>query len=358
MSLLINNSDIRLTNIAKKVFDQQFQEDSQLDKEYDDRRKKIMYDDIIYNLGYLDTAIRFNDARIFQEYAVWLYQLMCYLMKDLDRNRIKEHMVLHYEILNKALAEILSDEDAAKADIFLKDAIAVTEREADSVKEPEHFGLGKYGDIKKKYLEFLMKNDTRGAYDFIEALHKTGYTLENIYVEILQDVMHEVGNMWHRQEISVDKEHYCTSTTQVILSQFYPIIFSSLRNGCTVLSCCVGSELHEMGARMLSDLFEYRGWESIYLGAAVPNEAIIKAVEEHQPDLVALSVTMPQHLPLCYDLVQQLRKANHDIKIAVGGRAFQTTDEIWKKWDVDISTENAVQLVEWAKVNIVDKKRS
>jgi len=356
MSLLMSSSNVRLTSIARKVFDQHFEDDPQLKEEYDDRRKKLMYDDILYNLGYLDTAIQFDDAKLFGDYAVWLYQLMCYIMKDLDRNRIKDQLIMHYQLLNKALSTILSEEESKKAEILLKKAISLTEKEALEFSVSDQFELGKYVEIKKKYLELLMNNDTKGAYEFIELLHKTGYKLEDIYIEILQNVMHKIGDMWHRQEISIDKEHYCTSTTQVVMSQFYPVIFSSNRNGYKLLSCCVGSELHEMGARMLSDLFEYNGWESIYLGAAVPNEAIIKAIEKNQPDLIALSVTMPQYLPTCHKIVEEIRKSNINVKIAVGGRGFQMTDSLWKKWNVDISTDNAVQLIEWANMNIVNKK--
>lgn len=182
-----------------------------------------------------------------------------------------------------------------------------------------------------------------------------GYTLEEIYIDILQEVMIEVGEMWHKQLITVDKEHYCTSTTQVILSQFYPLIFSSNKRNAKILTCTVGSELHEMGARMISDLFEFYGWNSIYLGAAVPNQFIIKAIEENKPDLIALSVTMPQHLAICHELVNLIKEKNLPVKIAVGGRGFNSTDKLWEKWGVDISTDNALQLVKWAETNILEK---
>ena len=113
-----------------------------------------------------------------------------------------------------------------------------------------------------------------------------------------------------------------------------------------MLVACVGSELHEIGARMVADLFEYHGWDSIYLGAAVPVEAIKLAVGEHRPDLVALSVTMPQHLPHCREAVKQLREQDPGIKIAVGGNAFSGT-EIWAGWDV-VYTADARKLVQWA----------
>lgn len=353
MSLLMADQSIKVTNIARKVYDRHFEIDPKLDLEYDDHRKKLMYDDILINIGYLDTAIMFDNPKIFGDYAIWIYQLLCFIMKDLNTERIKEQMIDHYQILNDTLASILDEEDAAKADEILKYAIELTKKETIKFGATSKFELSNYVEVNKKYLDYLLKNDTNGAYKFIESLLKIGYTLEEIYIDILQEVMYEVGEMWHKQLITVDKEHYCTSTTQVILSQFYPMIFSSDKKNAKILTCTVGSELHEMGARMISDLFEYYGWDSIYLGASVPNKFVIKAIEENKPDLIALSVTMPQHLAICHDLVKMIKEKNIDTKIAVGGRGFNSTDRLWEKWGVDISTENALQLVKWAETNIL-----
>jgi DNA invertase Pin-like site-specific DNA recombinase len=62
--------------------------------------------------------------------------------------------------------------------------------------------------------------------------------------------------------------------------------------------------------------------------------------------------TMPQHLPLCLEYVRAIRETFKDVKIAVGGRAFETTDRLWEKWDVDVYKENAELLVDWATKNI------
>lgn len=350
----MSNPSVKVINIARKVYDKHFEIDPKLDSEYDDHRKKLMYDDILINIGYLDTAMEFDDPKIFGDYAIWIYQLLCFIMKDINNERIKEHMIVHYQILNDTIASVLDEKEAEKADQFIRYAIELTKKEKMELSLTSKFELSNYVEVNKKYLDYLLKNDTKGAYKFIESLLKIGYTLEEIYIDILQEVMYEVGEMWHKQIISVDKEHYCTSTTQVILSQFYPLIFSSDKKNAKILTCTVGSELHEMGARMISDLFEFYGWDSIYLGAAVPNEFVIKAIEENKPDLIALSVTMPQHLAICHNLVKLIKEKNITAKIAVGGRGFHSTDKLWEKWGVDISTENALQLVKWAETNILE----
>ena len=160
--------------------------------------------------------------------------------------------------------------------------------------------------------------------------------------------MHRVGDLWHTAQISVDTEHYCTATTQMAMEQLYPAVFEAEPRGRTVLCACPGSELHEMGARAVADIFESDGWDSVYLGAGVPLDAMLHAVEENAPDLIVLSVTMPQHLMACRDMVQAIRGRFPQSKIAVGGGAFRSTSEIWKQWPIDFYTEDARELLQRA----------
>ena len=66
---LLHVSDERVNSLARIVYDKHFELDPKLDVEYDDRRKRLMYEDILYNLSYLDTAMKFNDDKIFSDYA-------------------------------------------------------------------------------------------------------------------------------------------------------------------------------------------------------------------------------------------------------------------------------------------------
>lgn len=355
MNLIVQNVDDKLKKIARKVYEQQLGLDPKLHQYYNEQQKRVMYNDIIYNLEILVVALKFSDGRLFRVYAVWIYQLFCSQIKNVDRKGIRDQMILHYELLGDALSAELPENQMKKARKYLSEAIRVTISECLTPTSPRGFVTRDYQSIKADYLGFMLKNDTRGALEIIAAAAAAGVPIEEIYTNILQEVMHEVGNLWHQSIITVDKEHYCTATTQIALAQFYPVIFGSVKNGYKILSGCVGSELHEMGIRMISDLFEYHGWDSYYLGAAVPKEAILHAIKANHYDLVALSVTMPHHLPLCFELVKAIRQQNPRIKIAVGGRAFQVTDDLCKKWAVDISTKNARQLLDWAQTTFIQK---
>lgn len=191
----------------------------------------------------------------------------------------------------------------------------------------------------------LFRKDSHQAIGMIRKFIDEGISLDDVYVEILSESMRRVGELWHTAEITVDTEHYCTSVTQMAMAQMYDKLFDGERKNKTILSVCPGMELHEMGARIVSDLFENHGWDSIFLGAAVPVDYIMDSVRENRPDLVTLSVSMPQHLMDCEKTIKEIKKEFPDIKVAVGGKAFESTNEIWKKWPVDIYSKDVRDLL-------------
>ncbi len=358
MSSLLRISNDQTNTLAEKAFKMQFDLDQEMANTYSERQRRLMYEDILYNLSYLEIAVKFDDEKIFIEYTRWLYKLLCNLSKNSTDPREQTHRRLkeHYQILEKISEDIEPLELSQRRTHMITKGIEALDQELNQEQDLLYQNSDQYQEIRKEYLNYLIKSDTRAAINLVRTLSKSDISIDDIFQKILQEVMIEVGDLWHRNEISVDKEHYCTSTTQTALSQFYSVIFEQPRNGCKILTCCVGSELHEMGIRMLSDLFEYHGWDSIYLGAAVPKDAILKSISENNPDFIGLSVTMPQHLELCQDIVLGIKEKFPHLKIAVGGQAFSSTHELWKKWGVDISTQNASQLIEWAEKNIVLNK--
>ena len=350
---MIHLADDTMNRIARVVYDRHFELDPKLHTEYDDRRKRLMYEDILYNLSYLDTALKVNDDKIFVSYSVWVYELLCHLMKDLNGDRIKDQMVLHYKILHDVLQEKLPEAEAQAACQCLQKAMAATESQAIQSHVSDRFSSGPYAPIRKNYLNCILNNDTDGALQVVADAEQSGIPIDDILVEILQEVMHEIGHLWHQNKIKIEQEHYCTAVTQVAMSQFHSTIFSKPRNGYKILTCGVGSELHEMGIRMVSDVFENNGWDSIFLGTINSGDFVLHAIKENGPDLVGISVTMPQYLSVCQDIVSEIRQKYPDLKIAVGGWAFQLTNELWKQWGVDVKVENAAELVSWADQHII-----
>lgn len=348
MGLLVHDFSMELLKVAEKVYLWHLEKDPLTGEAYDDYRKRKLYEDTLHNLSFLDTACELEDIKIFQDYALWLYRLLVPLMSDVPPERLKEHMTTHYGFLSEALQSVLGEEGHRRYRPFLEAAVHATEA-ATPAKRDRTFAHGKHADIRKRYLDLLLDSDTEGALAYVRSLAEADLPLEEVYVDIFQEVMREIGERWHANEITVEEEHYMTSLTQTALAEFHPHIFDTARNGKKVIVCTVGSELHELGARMVSDLLEHMGFDSIYLGAAVPQASVIRSVEKHDPYFLALSVTMPQHLRECRKIVEAVKKKRPDVLVAVGGRAFTMTDDVWKRWPVDAYEPDGKGLIRWVR---------
>ncbi|WNF38473.1 B12-binding domain-containing protein [Bacillaceae bacterium IKA-2] len=241
MSLLFQNSIEKIDKLAQLAYDRLFELDPKLETEYNDRQKRSMYQDILSSIEYLNLAMKFNDNKIFIGYAVWLYQSLSYSIKKLGNERIKDQMCMRYQVLEELIGDHLSADEASQAYHHLDNAIMATENEFVNFQISSRFEAPEYLNIKREYLSLLLKNDAKGAYYLIERSFNSGVKLDDIYLKVLQEVLYELGNLWHQNIISIDKEYYCTSTTQIVLSQFYPLIFSQPKNGYKILSCAVGT---------------------------------------------------------------------------------------------------------------------
>ena len=330
-----------------------FERESRAKKEYfstlSERVKKIILRDTRYNVDYLYTAYVLDEDKIMTSYAVWLYELMAGIFKErFTPEETREYVISHLESIRQTIPEVVGGERQERLQQLIQEAQDSIQKHQiqDAVGEMRS---GRYEAEIGEYMECLRRRDTRGAVALVKQFRGRGISLDDIYIDILSESMKRVGELWHTAEITVDTEHYCTSVTQTAMSQMYDELFDSIRNNKTILCACPGMELHEMGARIISDVFANHGWDSIFLGAAVPVEYILASVEENRPDLVTLSVSMPQHLMDCEKAVEAIRGQFPGVKIAVGGKAFESTEEIWKKWPVDIYSENARDLL--AKAN-------
>src|SRR6202035_1523055 len=94
---------------------------------------------------------------------------------------------------------------------------------------------------------------------------------------------------------------------------------------------------HEVGLRIVTDLLEADGWDTLYLGANVPAGGVVQSIEEHRPDLLVISVTMAFHLPNVEQLIALVRssEAGQGVKVMVGGYPFNVDPELWRRVGAD-----------------------
>jgi MerR family transcriptional regulator, light-induced transcriptional regulator len=288
--------------------------------------------DVKYIIQYLAQAVEFESPLLFRDFTAWLTDLL------VNKNIPVDHLKKSYRFIREGIEEILSDTSWADPyfDVAENCFNQVSVSTADTIIPSDEVLLG-------KYVRYLINAERNQARKLVLKELNAGRTPRDIYMNIFEPAQHVIGRLWQTNIISVAQEHYATAVTQMIMSELYPHIFTSRKNGYKMAAFCVGSELHELGIRMVTDFFEMEGWDTSFYGANTPVPDMLKTLHEETYELIALSTTMMVHLKPLYALLQKIREDNRfqEMKILVGGYPFLVDEELWKKVGADGSARNA-----------------
>jgi MerR family transcriptional regulator, light-induced transcriptional regulator len=306
---------------------------------YGEKGRQRCVEDMLYTLVYLEAATKIGSMELFRNYITWLRSIFICFNIDVD------DLIGTLQNLQEIFVE---RGDAVQAE-YLQDSLGLL----DSMEDVPPYQLEEGNPFKvmaKDYLKRLLAQDQAGATDLIFNAADAGIPILNLYMNVLQPTLHEVGRLWQINRVSIPQEHYFTAATKTIMSQLYPYIHQRTSNGRRLIATCIDGELHEIGIRMVCDVFTMNGWEAVYLGASIPVSDIVTLVEVEKPEILALSVTIAPNLPKASDLIAAIR-ANPGCaatKIMVGGYPFNSCPGLWRQIGADAYARDAASAVSWA----------
>jgi methanogenic corrinoid protein MtbC1 len=147
------------------------------------------------------------------------------------------------------------------------------------------------------------------------------HPFEQVLLELIQPVMVEVGDRWHRGEINIASEHFATEFMRRKLASLINI-FESVATRETIIVGCAPNELHDMGILFASLFLVRRGWKVIYLGARVPMSDLLETITKVHPDMVCLSGTTVDAAHAMQEVAVAIQKTHPNIRFGYGGRIF------------------------------------
>jgi methanogenic corrinoid protein MtbC1 len=318
----------RRESLAKSIVDILYSREPDTWKRYGKEGYEKSIRDEEYHLSFLAEALRVKEKNLFSHYIAWVRTLFIGL--GLPKGTVDKTLGCTREvILNR-----LSEKTGLKAATFIDDALHYLQVAPEI---PDTFLKGSVlSGLAEQFLNALLGAQLETARTLIIDAVKKGVVVQDIYLEVFQRSQWEIGRLWQLNRITVAQEHYCTAATQLVMSQLYPYIFSTEKTGRKLVAACVGGELHEIGVRMVADIFEMAGWDTYYLGANVPAQSIAQALSQYDAQLLALSTTMTFHLKQLMDVIRSLRRTQKlTVKILVGGYPFNISSGLWKKVGAD-----------------------
>lgn len=200
------------------------------------------------------------------------------------------------------------------------------------------FPLEKKADLQISYLimksdypaliEMVRKNALLGRSEIIQqilnGLYLGQHPLYRIYDEILVPVLHQIGEMWAKEKITVIEEHLGAQLIRDSIIRLQGIIRLPQKKSRAALCLNLSSELHDIALKMVHHLLELRGFNVLYSGQITPVIGVEKVVKSTRPERIYISSTVVEFKLMVQKEFDEICAIAGEIgsRIFVGGRGF------------------------------------
>lgn len=208
---------------------------------------------------------------------------------------------------------------------------------------------------KKNYsdsalLQSLIDGGEEAATNFLITAHLEGKPLTEIIDRFICPAMQKIGELWHRQEISVSQGHLATRTAiSAIYKLRNALPIPTMKNGLAVCSAIEG-DLHELPTLLAQIAIENEGLEVINFGAATPLYCLADEIVRHSPDFVCISAAVINDLERLTRDYKDFREkiAKIEIPILLGGRVFED-ENIRRRFKSEFYMRSFTDVAEFAR---------
>lgn len=183
-----------------------------------------------------------------------------------------------------------------------------------------------YHTYSEKYLHYLLQGNRSKCSELVHLFLHEPNSINDLYEKVIKVALYKVGKLWETNKISVATEHLATAVTEGILNELFEQIISSERVSKKVVLTCVDKEEHQVGIKMVADVFEMQGWESLFLGTGIPYQELKNYLLETNPDILAISLSIYFNYKNLLKTLAIVRADFPKLMIVVGGQAFNNAD--------------------------------
>ena len=314
--------------------------DPTLPERFGDGWRATWVADVQHRVRQLAQAVAVRSPGLFAEVISWAR--VAYVARSMTDDDLRTSLECMRGVLNDELPETA----AATANSCITAAIEMLGQPVPPT-ETALVNGSPHRRLILEYVEALLEGRRRAAEGIILRAADEGMSVRELYRDVLQPSQIEIGQLWHRNDITVADEHFATATTEAVLANLRLRAVPAAPNGRTVVATAVGGELHAVGIRMVADFFEFDGWNTLYLGANTPNGDLVELLRTYRVHLLAASITHMLQLRTLGELIEIVRadEALADLRIIVGGWPFRVVPDLWRELDADGSAASADEAV-------------
>lgn len=329
--------------IADEVTQAFFERHPDWRERYGDMGWQRGLEDAAFHVDFLGAAIESDSEAQFAEYARWTARVLS--ARHIDPRFVAENL----EQVREAVRSRVNGADMEKVTTIIDAGVQALAPDAiaDVITDSE----SSLTLARNMYLQALLAGQRVAALNVAREALREGSLPRQVYVDVIQEAMYEVGRRWERNEIGVAQEHMATAITQFVLARMYQEMLTVPPTRGRIVLTGVEGEEHQVGLSMLADVLEVNGFEVRFLGTNLPRQSVVDVVRTLTPVVLGVSVTMPYNVGAVEHLVTDVRSqlGTRAPRVVVGGRAFAHAPELYKELGADAyarDLRDAVEVVE------------
>lgn len=204
--------------------------------------------------------------------------------------------------------------------------------------------------VLERYLSRLLNGDRAGCRSIIEDTLKSGVPANSVYMDVIWPIMVEIDRLYDKDIINSAQEAFATRINRTIVDQLQNKLPRKAEKSKKVLVCSTSTEQGELGAQMITDLFESDGWEARFLGHSVNNDDILSFTNSYRPNVLLLYGISAKESPRIRSLIDKIKSVNAipDLKIMLSGGVFDRAEGLWEEIGADMYAATACEAVKIA----------
>lgn len=195
----------------------------------------------------------------------------------------------------------------------------------------------------------ILDGDRAAVKDGVNQGLEEGHSAETL-LNAMITAMGEVGRLFEEGEYYVPEMLIAARAMQTGLEILKPRLKdANVKSAGLVVVGTVKGDLHDIGKNLVSIMLEGSGFNVVDLGTDVSPDKFVAAVEEHHPEIVAMSALLTTTMPSMEETIKALVAAGvrERVKVMIGGAPI--TQDYAQKIGADGYSEDASRAVRLAR---------
>ncbi len=176
--------------------------------------------------------------------------------------------------------------------------------------------------LEERLLRYIVEGSRDGLQADLDLAMEKYAPLEIINGPLMKG-MDEVGRLFGANELIVAEVLQSAEAMKAAVSYLEPHMSQAqaASRGKVVLATVKG-DVHDIGKNLVEIILANNGFQVVNLGIKVPPEQLVRAVREHQPDILGLSGLLVKSAHQMVATAEDLGRQGVDVPILVGGAAL------------------------------------